>query len=438
MAPSLAPTTSAAGTTYDVVTRRLNLDGQPSSFSPVQESNLPATITPQFYLLTADYSADQVLVSSNSGITWRIVPGQTKGAQVVPAFDTSWVEATNIDTQDSVTTGINFGSFGALTSPTKSFFIVNTGNPVQSLTYSFINQVTNQVASEYSGLIQIAIDGVFSASGNLPSTIYNNLLLWSNASGSLNTQRLLLASGQFVKLTVSFVNFPIGGINSQELNLSFQAVANQTTIALGLANSWPDNTLEIDYQSWTPDILVGNSAGSIIVKPFLARVSGVLVVNYFNRTISLGGNSVERWIFVNSLGVIKAATSLADANAGGLVLGRVESQESSTLAGLDYLYSVKPQVWLKQPGSLAVGLFAAIATGDLEVAVTVLAAAGVTFGNGLLAVSGLAWVVAGEELSKGDLIAPGTGGKAFVASGTKSGVCLLGAAIDKPALITLT
>jgi hypothetical protein len=434
MAPSVAPATSAAGTDFKVASRRVNLDGQVSAFSPVGDTNLPATITPQSYAQLAEYLADQVLISNDGGTTWKLVPDSIKGAQSVPTYSASWTTVVNLDNQTSVLSSLELGNFSALSNPEVSFFVLNTGAGVQSFTYSFIDLITNQPAAQYCGLIEVTLDGVYSASGSAPSSLYNGTIIWSGAN-SLNTQRLVLGANQFAKLRVRLINFPAGGFSTQEVNLSMQIVANQTSFTLGFAEQWPNKTFQIDLDKFPRELFAGLNNFSIIVKPFMVNYNGRLLVNWFDRQINFGASAVERWIAVLDNGNIRAYESELDVPTNSVLIGHCSTLGSAPwIDNIEYSYEVRPDAWGYGGGSVDKGLFVSYSGAGLA-ATSDDNAIGVSLGNGLYASNGRVLLKAGETLVKGDLIRPGSGGKAVTPGGY--GVVLEDGDLDDLVLVEL-
>ena len=432
MAPSAAPTTSAAGSTFLIAHRRVNLDGGVSLFSPTLTSNLPATITPQSYAQSAEYLADQILVSNDSGTTWKLSPTQAKGAQSVATWSAGWTTVTNIDTQASVVSTLALGNFSSLSNPTQTLFVYNEGVGVQSFSYSFIDQLTKLIATQYSGLIQVSLSGVYSNTGTAPSTLYDSVLIWSGVN-ALNTHRLILGNGHFAKIIITLINFPAGGLSAQTINLGMQIVANQTSFPIGFADQWLNRTLQVDLDKLPYDLFTTNNAFSINVAPFMANLNGRMVVNYFNQQLNFGANNVQRWVAVLDTGALRAYVNQGDVPATALLLGRATS--GTTITAIEYLYNVRPSHYAFGGGAVAKGLFVRANSTILELTTTG-NHIGISLGGGYYATRGLAQITAGELLVRGDIISPGTGGKGFKTGGTHA-VVLVGGATDSLCLCQL-
>ena len=436
MAPSVAPATDNVGADFKVAHRRVNLDGQVSAFSPVLDTNLPADITPQGYAQTTEYLADQILVSNDGGTTWKLSPTQAKGVQTVAVWDANWQTVVDQDTQNSVLSSVQLGTFSSLSNPSRTLFVFNTGVGVQSFTYSFIDSLTNQVANQYSGLIQIDLEGVYAVAGSSPSSTHNSSLIWQSGQ-ALNTQRLVLGGGQFAKITVRLINFPSGGFGSQELSLSLQIVANQTTFQLPFSERWPNRTFLVDGNNFKYQLFEGVNGFLVNVRPFMVNLNGRLIVNYFNRQVNLGQAGSTRWIAVLDNGDIRAYPEENDVPANGVLIGVLTATFSSPwLTGVSYKHTPRPDSWGFGGGALDEGRFCNLdSTDGMETVSSADDAIGVSFGSGFYATSGMVRIQADVTLERGDVIQPTSDGKAT--TGGSSGVVIEGAAAEEFALVQL-
>lgn len=281
-APTTPPSLSVGSTGHFIRHRRVNLDGGVSLWSEASEcSAAPVTITPESYSDPTQLLRDEFLYSADDS-TYYIIPrsGTLTGAQTVSAFSSgSWAIATNEDSQNSALTNLNFGTFTSSNSPFKRFYLVNDGLSVGSLTFNFTDAITTEVATVFSGLIQVEIEGVFSQYSQAPSTVYNDLFIWQSPPNNLNTLGLVFPSNAFVQIKVTLLNFPTGGLIENTISLSMQVQENVRVFPLSYDSGWALNSFLYDPAKGFdfPFIEVSNAGLTVTIKPFLVNINGVLV-----------------------------------------------------------------------------------------------------------------------------------------------------------------
>lgn len=288
-APLTAPS-ATLGTAYFIRHRRVNLDGQHSKWSESRKIDLGTTVTPEAFGLPSQLLRDELLISADDG-TYRIIPRGTSdtGELLVDTYNPAWPIAVNEDTQNSLLSSFNFGSFTASSEPSVTFFVHNSGTNIGSLTFNVVNALNNQVPDEYSGLVKFELLGTFAEFSQSFSTIDNTSFVWQAPPKNLNTIPLTLPQNSFIQLRITLQNLPIGGISSVTTSLAIQAVANQQVFPLSYDSNWALNTFLYDPSKGFdyPFVEASNAGLTLTVKPFLINVNGVLVGRFTDTTFSL-------------------------------------------------------------------------------------------------------------------------------------------------------
>lgn len=424
-APTAAPTSSATGGTFQVVHRRVNLDGQVSLWSPPRTGvGLPTTLTPQSYGDPGQLLRDEFLISDDAGVTFRVVPrpSNATGALTVASFVATWAIGVNADNQESFISSLNFGTFSSSQSPFKEIYVHNAGLPLNSLTVNFTDLSTNQVASEYSGLIRIELLGVFQEAAQNPSTAFNTSIIWQTPGLALNSLRLLLATGGFAKIRVTLQNFPTGGLSQTTVQLSAQVVGDQRVFPLGFSHDWPQGSLLLDAsRGFTlPLVLPEANHFNIRVKPFLVALDGVLVGLFADSVIGLGGITGSHTLTINNQGSLQAwgPTDTVPSSAFRLATFTVGTL-SPFITDVQYPWPVKPNAYgFATPSSVSRGRFVTFnASGQLVHTTDAALAVGVSLDDsGLYGSAGQVWVESNATVAIGDRLGPTTGGQASVSS----------------------
>jgi hypothetical protein len=418
-APSVAPSTDSFGSTYQVRHRRVNLDGGVSLWSPVVATELPATITPQGYSDSDQLLRDEILVSDDFGVTWRVYPGgNVTGAQSVPAFDSGWATTNNQDTQNSVVTSLDFGEFSDTETPSKEVYVVNNGTPINNIKVNFIDLLAGSIATSYMGLLQVSILSTFEQSGVGSSNLYNQSFVWASPQVGLNNLELVLVTGGFVKLSVGFVNYPApDGLASASISLGMELVANQRTYFLGFGSEWLAESYFVDQANYQANFLSATSSTNVVVGPYLVNLNGVLFTNFGDLNKVVAGADTGYQLLVTSTGDIKVVGSATSLLAGETLLATFDITGSDPwISNVEYATDIKPRDFGKAGGTVAEGRFVNIdSSGNLALVTLANQAVGISLKkDGYYASSGLARVQVSEAVSVGNRLSATTDGKGEV------------------------
>jgi len=315
--PSVAPTVSnSTAGSIQIAHRRVNPDGTYTAPSPIRTNTvLPNTVTPQTYANPGDVARDEFLVSNDGGNTWRIVPRSVTltGAQSIGAFDSTWAVASLPDTQESAATAVDFGTFLASNSATKTIWIINRTQDINSLSFSVLDQL-NRLTDALNGILQISIVGVSPDSGNgTLNTSFNATKIYS---------RVLMGSGFFtltannptaIKLELQLVNYPLTGL-SENIDYQLSIVPNpvsapSTTINPvrvgriidsisdeGLASGFIQDSdgLYVYLTTDTPNTIGSPASGANIAQPWTDKLYELIWTKYNTGIFtSTGGSSTK-------------------------------------------------------------------------------------------------------------------------------------------------
>jgi hypothetical protein len=418
--PSIAPTSSTTGGTYFVAHRRVNQLSQRTEISPIRTGvALPATLTPQTYSDTFSLLRDEFLVSED-GSNWKIVPSVSDhvGALLIPAFSSGWATTTISSNQASTGFDLNFGDFSPSSEPEQIFYLLNIGSSINSLTFNFLDLVTNSIANTYSGLIEVSILGTYQALGNNPDNSFNQSLIWS--TNSLNTVSLLLPNLSFLKLKVKLLNFPLGLLESQQFVLSLSVTSNLSSFALTYPNQWPSGSFLIDDDTpFRLPIIEANGALSVKINPFQFNDNGILRSNLIVREFPIVVGSYKV-VFVSTGSVKIEATSYVlatnETNIGTFTL----NVSAPFVTNVVYPWPIKPQSYLQlgETSTLEPFRFATFVT-DLAYASGAGQEMGVTMyeNSNLIATSGLTFIELLDNATQGQRLASGANGLATPGNG---------------------
>jgi hypothetical protein len=363
---------------------------------------------------------DEFLYSTDNS-TYYIIPrsGTLTGAQTVTSFTPgSWTVAVNEDNQDSALTNLNFGTFGSSSSPFQRFYLVNTGVSVGSLTFNFIDAITTEVAANFSGLIQVELEGIFSQYSQAASTTDNDSFIWQAPPNNLNTFGLTFPSNGFAKIKVTLINFPTGGLIENTVSLSMQVQENLRIFPLSYDSGWALNTFLHDPEKGFnfPFVSVSNAGLTVTVAPFLINVNGVAVGRFTSSTFTLSA--------IGAITLTLSATGVLQVwETGETIPGNLLKLATLTTIGtggfisaISYSLGARPQHFgqVDPPIANMFGKFITINASN-EAALTDSNPVGIYIGNGYFANGGSALVATEDTVAIGDLLAATTGGFGTVA-----------------------
>lgn len=419
--PNASPTSSTTGGTYYVRHRRVNLDGGYTLWSnAVSEVALPALITPQSYGDSDQLLRDEILISEDD-ITYKIVPRPANGVGeiTIAAYSSSWTTTTNQDTQNSILSSLDFGSFSNLSEPARTLYIFNSSLSKGSLTFNFLETVTNQVASEYSGLILVELLGVIGATGQNLSTSYNSQFLWVSPNLGLNTLALILPSSGFAKVRITLTNFPTGGLSENTIQLALQVTANQKKFPLSYGLDWANKTLLYSPNTGFNFPFISSADGlTVTVDSFLFNYNGVLVGQFSAITLNLSEGVGDYTLTVNPNGTVQAWHSTETVPDNTQTLAEfTTSLVDPFIDTITYTVGLRPQVYgqVDEPVTNMFARFISIdATNQAQLEATT--PNGVYVGNGYFAISGTVLLETLETIAIGDNLTTTTNGYATVDS----------------------
>jgi microcystin-dependent protein len=425
--PSVAPTSSTTGGTFQVATRRINLDGQRTELSPIRTGvSLPATITPQAYSDTDAFLRNEILVSTN-GTTWKIAPAPSNtGAQLIPAYSAAWPDTTINSNQAATGFALNFGQFAPGQTPEQTVYLVNLAQSINSLTFSFTDQ-SGTLATALMGHIQIDILGVFQALGSSADLSFNQSLIWDNPAISLNTIRLLSPQFSFIKARIKLVDYPLGALPSQAFNLSMGVQINRTLFPLTYPNQWPDGTFLIDDDTPFRLPLIETVTNTLVrVRPFMVNKNGVLRTNLQTRDLTFEAGA--RQVVIDAAGIVSILPGATVPPADNVIVATFTlSATTPFITNLVYPWAIKPQAFISLSGTstLPRARFANLqSNGTLALATTAQTQSGITLAanSPLVATQGIAWLEVGGTVAVGDRLVPGANGRGIVS--TSGGVAI--------------
>lgn len=417
--PNASPTSSTTGGTYYVRHRRVNLDGGYTLWSNATSGvALPVTITPQTYGDSTQLLRDEILISEDD-TTYKIVPRPTNGmgALSITTYDSGWTTATNQDTQNSIISSLDFGSFSNLSEPARTIYIFNSALSQGSLTFNFLETVTNQVATEYSGLILVELLGVIGAAGQNLSTSYNSQFLWVSPNLGLNTLALILPSSGFAKVRITLTNFPTGGLAENTIQLALQVTANQKKFPLSYGLDWANKTLLYSPNTGFDFPFISSSDGlTVTVDPFLFNYNGVLVGQFSPITLNLSEGVGDYTLTVNPNGTLQAWGSLEIVPENTQTLATfTTSLISPFITTITYTVGLRPQLYgqVEEPLTNMFARFISIdASNQAQLEDTT--PVGVYVGNGYFTIAGTVILETEQTIAIGDNLAPATDGFAVI------------------------
>lgn len=433
--PSISPSSSTTGGTYSVAHRRINKLNQRSEISPITTGvALPATLTPQSYSDLDSLLRDEFLVSED-GLTWKIVSSVIDhiGALAIPAFDSAWADTTINSNQAATGFSLNFGDFSPSSEPSQTLYLLNIGANISSLTFNFLDLVSNSVVSEFAGLIEVSILGVYSALGNNPDLSFNQSLIWNLPQVSLNTVSVLLPNLSYAKIRIKLLNYPLGNLSSQLFNLSLSVVSNQTNFTLTYPNQWPKGSFLIDEDTpFTLPIVEQINATSVKVKPFQFNSNGVLRSNLFERTLTTT-TGAKKLIFDSSNTLRIEPSTYTPTSGETLIASFTVNGADPFVTSLTYPWPIKPQSYLKlgSGSTLLRARFVTFSGSGIAYAETLGSELGVTLNDNsnLVATSGLCFIQTSVAVTTGQRLEATTSGKATPGNGPL--IALQDGAIDQ-------
>lgn len=304
-APATAPTFSppAAGI-YLFAHRRARPDGGHSLFSPVSATNaLPAFVVVEVWQGSIGQIAeDEILVSDDSGTTWRQVPrpaGDKLGDFAVPAFDPSWPVVTDIDTQ---TQNFTLDSAPAVGTPAVLPLQIRNGDEqltFNDLIFSIVDAATELTQNGLSGLVTFNFLGTYAdvSDGSLSGTPVS--VLWESTGLNYNRVPLTLAPN-----TIASFDVTIEGVAGQPTALASQLLVSTNTalIPTTIAPAFPERTLLIRNEFGTSLPLVSATGGVATIHRALVNIGGGRVAVNPSDLSAPVANDVYK-IFVTQQGV---------------------------------------------------------------------------------------------------------------------------------------
>lgn len=420
--PQVAPTTSNPGATYRFAHRRLNLDGQHSLWREGPTTLLPADLTPESYGDT--YLKDEFVMSEDNGVTWQIVTAAANhtGTLTVSAFNAGWSVTTDTDNQQSFLNSATLGTFSATESPSREFYLVNQGSSVATLSFNIIDTVTELIATQYSGQVQLALEGVFFSSGNgNPNTTYNQTLLWATPPQSLNAFSVAFPNLAFIKFTLTLTNFPQGGIQSSSVDFGLEFVANATKFPIGLDHVWLKGTRLIDAQAgFLTDLITTPSSNNLEVAPFAVNINGTAYYQAATLTfLRTPGGSTNYRLQATSESVTQIVESTEALPLNAISLATFDF-DGTTVSNIIYIAPIRTVDYGKLvDATIARGRFISInASGEPSLATSAAETIGVSLftDSGYYTRSGLVWLESSAAISVGDFLEPNGSGLAATAS----------------------
>ena len=426
--PSVAPVASniGSGTVYFVAHRRVNQDETYTSISPITTNvALPSLITPQAYTDATSLKRDEILVS-NDGVTWRVYPRDASGTGplTITEFSTSWTVASITGNQDDFSQLINFGEFTGGSNPTAVVYAVNDGNSINQITVQLTNTSTNEPAVDFNNKLQVDLQETRTATGNNGNTSFNGSVVWGLPSLTLNTLRVLLPTGSFVKLQLSLINFPSGGLDSIVYNLNFAVLGNVTNTSVSYPDQWVEGSLVYDLsQGLGVNVVEAVDGTTLRVNPFITKRSSVIQRHLVALNIGIPGAGDYKLWFSNTGQFLLEVSTDPDLDNHLLVAEFTWATATPFISNVQYSWPIRTFNFGFRNvagGAIARGVFVTSNGSDELVPST---AAGGTLGvslrtdEGFYAKGGFAWLRLGEAATAGALLGPGANGDGFLSSG---------------------
>lgn len=422
--PLTAPTSDNAGSTYRVAHRRQNNDGQHSLWREGANTDLPATITPETYGDTDSLLKDEFVMSDDGGVTWRIVNSVANhtGALLISAFDTAWPVTTDSDNQQSFIPSAALGTFSASESPSRDFYLVNQGSSISTLSFNIIDTITELVASQYSGQVQLALNGVFFQAGNgNPTTTFDRTLIWQTPPQSRNAFQVAFPANAYIRFTLTLVNFPQGGIQSSSVDFGLEFVGNATQFPIGLDHVWLQGARLIDDQAgFGVDLISSSTTNNIDVAPFAVNILGTAyyqaaTLSYFQTpsgTVNYRLQATSEY----TTAIVESSEALPS-NSVNLV---TFDFDGTTISNIVYVAPIRTVDYGKlEDATIARGRFITInSSGEPVVATSSSEIIGVSLftNSGYYTRSGLVWLESSAAISVGDFLEPNPQGLAVTAA----------------------
>lgn len=437
--PSVAPSSSGGSGSLIIAHRRITKGNQRTAPSPnLASTSLPATLTPQTYSDADSLLRDEFIVSNDGGTTWRIIPSSSTHIgplTVSTGFDNSWPTTTLNATLSTSSFSLDFGNFNASSEPSQVCYLVNLGTSVNSLTFNFVDLITQTPLTQLAGKIQIELLGVYEALGNNPDNSFNTSFIWDLPQVSLNTLSLVLGQFSFAKIRFKLLNYPLGSISQEAFNLSVSVVSNQTSFPLTYPNQWPEGTFLIseDTPFRLPIIQSALSNTVLRVSPFMYNEGGLLRTQL--RTVDLPVQNGNRVLTYSPSGQLTNFLATATIPSDHTVIATFTST-AGVLSNIVYPWGIKPQSYIRvantssQPRARFLRLNG---DGTLGLATSPQESVGISLGdnNPITATQGIAWVQLGGTVTTGQRIVPGASGKGVSSASGGVAVALSNGSLDQ-------
>lgn len=345
--PSVAPSKSSATSgIYTVYHRRVNQLNEYSQVSlPLSDVSFPNTITPQSYGDSEGHKRDEFIVYD--GTDYRLVPVATdhKGALTITAYSGSWAIAAITDNQTNVLSDTDLGAFNSSNEPSTYFYLVNATSTVRTITFNLVDSGTNEIFNQLDNKVEFSIEGVYPNMGLTANTAYNTSFIWN--SKGLNTIEVQIPNYSFVKVRMSFTNFPVGGTLTSNYNFNLEVVINKTRHFLGFPDRLPDSFLIRPENGFNYPIVTSGSSGNLTVKPFCIYKDIYTRLNLADVDI-VSATGTGRKLVLKTNGTIECNASSYALLDGEILLATLNVNASSPfISSVTHNWPIQPTDYIK-------------------------------------------------------------------------------------------
>lgn len=257
------------------------------------------TVTVPIYTDTYSFLRDEVLVSPDNGVTWKIAPVTatgTPGTYNLPAYSTSWPNATVGDNQQTAPASpLNFGLFNGSTSLTLTRYLPLT-RPTRTLGFDVLTD-GGLPFSELSGRIRFSVLGLLAATGQGVNIGTVGQIVW--AAEVSNTLTLIGDPTDFVKLEIQLINYPGAGFPSTTNNFRIEVTPNNTLTPLAV--DWSNGSVSIDPGlGWGSNIVTKLNSTTVTVNPFTVNYGGSQVMFPVARSFTVTNGTLYHLVLSNT------------------------------------------------------------------------------------------------------------------------------------------